>query len=481
MGLEDISSAKSNEELLSYIINQDPVLTAEIDLPVQGESIAPIGQLIVNNERYKNAFLNVCNVIGLTVIQDKRWRSPWDNFTEKGQLSMGQSIREIYVDLAKVYDYQDYKDNATHFLANVVPNVYQYIHDINYQKFYKTTTSDEELAMAFATERGLFRLIDSIVASLYEGYEYDKYIVEKYMLCRRILDGTMAVEYIPNYATKSTRERVAAMKSISNKMTFRKPNYNPAGVRNFASFEDQYFVMNTDFDASMSVDVLATSYFRNDAELKTNMALIDGFGDHDTARLLEVLGDAYVPFTEGELTALGNVPACIISREFFQIYNYAFDNMADTRATEFFNPESLKTNHWLHTWKVMSTSPYAPACVFSIVQPSVTTVAVSPSSASVYGGQKLQLSAAVTTAGFANKAVTWKAVDSTTTEPVDGVSIDVNGLLSIASDVANNTVLTITATSVYDDEVSGTATITVVNAEQPTSAPTSPTTEVPTE
>ena len=104
MGLENISTAQNNAELLSYIINQDPVLSAEIDLPVQGESIAPIGQLIVNNERYKNAFLNICNVIGLTVIQDKRWRSPWDNFTEKGQLPMGQTIREIYL---KPFDRQN--------------------------------------------------------------------------------------------------------------------------------------------------------------------------------------------------------------------------------------------------------------------------------------------------------------------------------------------------------------------------------------
>lgn len=480
MGLENISTAQNNAELLSYIINQDPVLSAEIDLPVQGESIAPIGQLIVNNERYKNAFLNICNVIGLTVIQDKRWRSPWDNFTEKGQLPMGQTIREIYVDIAKVFDYNAYKNNATHFLQNVIPDVYQYLHDINYQKFYKTTTSDEEIAMAFATEGGLFRLIDAIVASLYEGYEYDKYIVEKYMLCRRILDGTLAVEYLANYNTMTTRERVAAMKSVSNKMVFRKPNYNPAGVRNFAPFEDQYFIMNTDFDASMSVDVLATSYFRNDAELKSNMALIDGFGDHDSARLLEVLGDAYVPFTSDEITALGNIPAVIISRDFFQVYNYAFDNMAETRATELFNPESLKTNHWLHTWKVMSTSPFAPACVFSIVQPNVTSVAVSPSSASVYAGQKLQLSAAVTTAGFANKAVTWSVVDSTSEEPVTGVSIDVNGLLSVASTVANNTGLTVTATSIYKDTVSGTATITVVNSsstEPVTNPDTEPTTE----
>ena len=480
--IERISTAKSNEELLSYIINQDPVLKEGIDLPVQGESIEPIGKIIVNNQRYKNAFLNICNVIGLTVIQDKRWRSAWDNFTEKGQLPMGQSIREVYTDLAKVFDYNEYKDNATHFLTNVVPDVFQYIHDLNYQKFYKTTTSDEEIAMAFSTEGGLFRLIDSIIASLYEGYEYDKYIVEKYMLCRRILDGTLSVEYIANYNTKSTRERVAAMKSVSNKMTFRKPNYNPAGVRNFSAFEDQFFIMNTDFDASMSVDVLATSYFRNDAELKSNMALIDSFGDHDEARLVEVLGNAYIPFSSGEKTALASIPACIIDRNFFQVYNYAFDNMAEVRATELFNPETLKTNHWLHTWKVMSTSPYAPAVVFSLTQPSITSITLSPSSASVYAGQKLQLSATVVTAGFANKALVWYATDSEA-KPIDGVSIDNNGLLSVGSDVSNNTAITVTAISVFDKESYGEATITVVNSstEPTTDTPTEPTTEVTTQ
>lgn len=473
-GLENIASVQSNEELLSYIINQDPVLSAEIDLPVQGESIIPIGQLIVNNQRYKNAFLNVCNVIGLTVIQDKRWRSPWDNFTEKGQLPMGQTIRELYTDIAKVFDYNEYKNNATHFLQNVIPNVYEYLHDLNYQKFYKTTTSDEEIAMAFTTEKGLFKLIDSIIASLYEGYEYDKYIVEKYMLCRRILDGTLAVEYISGYNSMTPRQRVAAMKSVSNKMTFRKPNYNPAGVRNFAIFEDQYLIMNTDFDADMSVDVLATSYFRNDAELKTNMSLVDGFGDHDTARLLEVLGNAYVAFTDSELTALAAIPAVLIDRDFFQVYNYAFDNMAETRATEQFNPESLKTNHWLHTWKVMSTSPFANACVFSLTQPNVTGVTVSPSSASVFAGQKLKLSAVVTTTGFANKAVTWDVVDSTTEQAVTGVSINTSGELTVASTVANNTNLTVTATSVYKNTVSGTASVTVVNTPS-----TEPTTDAP--
>ncbi|HCJ13941.1 MAG TPA: hypothetical protein DHV77_01375, partial [Erysipelotrichaceae bacterium] len=68
--------AGNSAELLSYIINQSPILRENIDLPKQGESIAPIGKLIMNNQRYKNAFLNVVNLIGLTVITRNNWDEP---------------------------------------------------------------------------------------------------------------------------------------------------------------------------------------------------------------------------------------------------------------------------------------------------------------------------------------------------------------------------------------------------------------------
>ena len=464
-----------NAELLSYIINQDPVLSENIDLPVQGEDIAPIGKIIVNNQRYKNAFLNIVNEIGLTVINDRRWRSPWDEFTEKGELALGQTVREIFVDIANVYDYNYYKTDVDHFLENVIPNVYEYLHELNYEKFYKTSTSDEEIAMAFNERGGLLRLIDKIIASLYEGYEYDKYIVEKYLLCRRILDGTLAVHKL---TADTVRGKVAEMKSISDKMTFRKPDYNPAGVRSFSSFENQFFILSTDFDGQMSVDVLATSYFRNDAMLRSNMAVIDGFNDHDSNRLAELLGSNYEAFSSDDLTALATIPAVIIDRDFFQVYNYYYD----TRATEFFNPESLRTNHWLHTKKVISSSPYAPAVVFTTLTPNVTSVTVSPSSATVTPGQSIKLSATVATAGFANKAVTWSATDGNG-DPITGVTIDENGLLKIASTVAGSTSITVTATSVYKNTVSGTATVVTPEAqtEAPTEVPTEAQTEAPTE
>lgn len=453
MGLK----TRNSSELLSYIINETPELSTEIDLPVQGESIVPIGKIIVNNERYKNAFLNTINVIGLTIIKDNLWMNPWDSFTEKGFLNRGQTVREIFVDIANVYDYNATKNSATNFLSNVVPNVYQYLHEINYQKYYKTTTSDEEIAMAFESETGIFDLINSVVQSLYRGYEYDKYIVEKYLLCKRIVDGTTTAIQIPDYATLTPRERVEFMKTYSNKLTFMSPNYNPAGVRVATPFDRQYLLMNTDFEAQLSTSVIATSFFRNEAEFKSNMALIDGFGTHDTARLSELLGNQYEAFDSTDLTNLAEIPAVLFGRDFFQVWNYALNSDADTRATMFFNPESLKTNHWLHTWKVVSSSPFENIIAFTQDAQNVTTVTVSPSTATIYAGMDLQLSATVATAGFANKAVTW-SVDSTS--KAAGVTIDLDGKLHLPSDVTSVETITVTAKSVYKPSVTGTATIT---------------------
>ena len=443
-------------ELASYIINQSPLLSAEVDLPTQGDAnyLPKLGELISSDNRYKNAFLNTVNEIAMTVIRDNTWKNPWDAFTEKGSFRFGDSVRELYVDIANVYDYHTYENDVDHFLDNVVPDVYNYIHILNYEKFYKTSTSDEQLSMAFRDDRSFFNMIESIVASLYEGYNYDKYIVEKYMLCKRILDGTITAIYLDN--SLDNRGKVAFMKSISNKMTFRNPAYNPAGVRSFSSFDRQYLLMNTDFEAQVSTITMAQSYFRDEADFRTNMALIDSFNQHDTVRLSELLGLEH-PFADGELSALAAVPACIIDRDFFQVYNKAFDTNAEVITRMWENPETLKTNHWLHTKKIISTSPFAPAVVFTTTQPNVTGVTVSPSTATIYAGMSLKLSATVATAGFANKAVTW-SVDSTS--KAAGITIDIDGTLTIPATEDTVETITVTATSVYKSSVSGTATIT---------------------
>lgn len=432
---KNVLTVNTSAELLSYIINQTPILSQEIDLPVQGQSIQSIGKIIINNERYKNAFLNTINLIGLTVITRNNWDdSAWSVFTDKGTLSFGQQVREVICDIANVYDYNQELSNENGFIETVVPNVFQYIHSLNFQKFYKTTTSDEQMAMAF-TNDDLFSLIDLVINSLYEALKYDRYQVNKYMLARRILDGTVTAVQITDFATKTDREVVADIKAVSNNMTFRSPRFNPAGIRKATAFEDQFAIVSTLFDAKFTTSVLATSYFKSEAELKANYALIDGFGNLDSARLAEIFAkkdssgnviageylDGYVPLTTTEIENLQEIPAVIIDRDFYQNYRYAMDNASGEISTEFRNPQTLKVNHWLHFWGVMSTSPYANACVFTQDAQAVSSVAISPSSATMGNGTSLKLSAVVQTTGFANKAVLWSSSSSSVTVDQEGV------------------------------------------------------------
>lgn len=448
----NVLRANNNAELLSYIINSSPVLSAELDLPKQGESIAKYGKLIMNNQRYRNAFVNIVNLIGLTVIKRNAWSDPWD-FTERGTIRWGQSVREIILDLVKAQDYNLNVDNVTKFLDNYVPNVFEYIHEINFQKFYATTTSDDQLAMAFDSEDGLFDFIDQSIQMNFESFVYDRYQINKYMLARRILDGTVTPSQISGYADMTPRQRVSAMKAVSNNVVFRSPNYNPAGIRKATSFDDQILIVSTNFEADFSTEVMATSYFRDEADFRARLRLVDGFGNLDTERLTETLGTAFDPLTASEIEALQAIPAVLISREWFMDYVYSLDGTPEggMRETEFFNPTTLRNNHFLHVWMIFSTSPFENATVFTPATPSVTSVTVSPATATVTAGQELKLSAVVVTTGFANKAVMWTVSDTTkATIKEDGT------LTAIAAGE-----VTVTATSVYDSTQTGTATVTI--------------------
>lgn len=450
-----VLAVKNDTELLSYIINVTPELRDNIDLPVQGESIAPIGKIIVNNERYKNAFINTVNLIGLTLIKRNAWDNPW-NFTLRGTLNFGQQVREMILDLCKVFDYNQNFDNKAEFLNTEVPNVFQYIHEVNFQKYYKTTTSDAQLAMAFTEEGKLLDFITEAISMLYESMKYDTYIVDKYMLCRRILDGTMTPVQIADYDTLTPRQRVSALKSVSNKMTFRSPNYNPAVIRRATSFDDQILIVNTEFEADFSTDVLATSYFRDEADMRARLALIDSFSEHDDERLKEVLLTAYIPFTTDEKQELAKIPAVLISKEWFMDYIYALNTESGMKQTEFYNPQTLENNHFLHVWKVFSTSPFENGAVFTPTAGAVTGVTVTPATATVTAGQNLQMQATVATTGFVNQAVQWSlGADD------ENASINSKGVLTINSAHAAGSI-TVKATSIYDSTKSGTATITVV-------------------
>lgn len=416
------------------------------------ESIRQIGAIIMDYPALQNEFLSaLVNRIGRVLITSKMYDNPWA-FFKKGLLEFGESVEEIFVNIAKPFQF-DPAVAETNVFKREIPDVRAAFHIMNYQKYYKATISNDQLRQAFLSWQGISDLIAKIVDAMYTGANYDEFQTMKYMLARHILDGHMYPVEIAEVETANMKSIVSVVKGVSNKFTFLSPNYNLAGVSTYTTKNDQYMLINSQFDATMDVEVLASAFNMDKAEFSGRRVLVDSFGSLDTARLAELFaGDStYVEISSDELEALDAIPAVLVDRNWFMI----FDNFYNF--TEQYNGEGLYWNYWYHVWKTFSVSPFANNALFIPGKPSVTSVTVSPGNATVAAGQSVQLSANVVTTNFAPKSVTW-TVDS------DYATVDNSGKVTVLSTAPASTNITVTATSTYVTSKKGTATVSTPTA-----------------
>lgn len=411
------------------------------------ESLREIGTIIMDSPNLQNEFLNaLVNRIGRVIVTSKLYDNPLKMF-KKGILEFGETIEEIFVNIAKPFQYDTSTSEQTVFKREM-PDVRSSFHIMNYQKYYKVTIQNEQLRQAFLSWDGITNLIAKITESMYTSANYDEFQVIKYLLAKHIINGTMHTETILD--NLALEKKVSAIKAISNKFTFPRSDYNLAGVVNQTLKDNQYILVNADFEAEMSVEVLATAFNMNKAEFIGHEVLVDGFGDIDIDRLNKLFeGDnTYTELSQDELDALNKIPAVLVDENFFMI----FDNLI--KFTEIYNGEGLYWNYWLHTWKTFSVSPFANNTVFVPAIPTVTDVTVSPSTVTLNKNSSFTFTANVTTTNFASKEVNW-TVDS------DNATISKSGMVTILDSAKTGDKITVTATSVYDNDKKGKSTITI--------------------
>ena len=438
----DILNAIRNSATNQYK-NYVPVATQDAD------SIREIGAIIMDMPQLQNEFLSaLVNRIGRVLITSKMYDNPWSMF-KKGMLEFGETIEEIFVNIAKPFQF-DPAVAETNLFKREIPDVRSAFHIMNYQKYYKTTIQNDQLRQAFLSWEGITDLIAKIVDAMYTGANYDEFQTMKYMLAKNILNGRLTPVSIPTVSSANMKNIVSTIKGISNKLEFLSEDYNIAGVKTHTKKADQYLLVNSEFDAVMDVEVLASAFNMDKAQFAGHRVLVDGFGDLDIERLNILFADdpTYTEINSNELEALNAIPCILVDKDYFMI----FDNFYNF--TEQYNGEGLYWNYWYHVWKTFSVSPFANNVLFIPAEPSVTSVTVTPSELSVEAGQSASLTANVVTTSFAPKTVTW----SSNTE---GVTVNGAGVVTVSKDVATNTEVTITATSTYDTSKFGTATLTV--------------------
>lgn len=419
--------------------------------PTDQQSVRNIGGIIMNYPALQNEYLNaLMNRIGRVIITSKLFYNPWAGL-KKGLLEFGETVEEIFVNIAKPFQFDPAVAESEVFKREI-PDVRAAFHILNYQKFYKATISNDQLRQAFLSWQGITDLIAKIVDSMYTGANYDEFLTMKYMLARNILQGRMNVTEVAPVTADNAKTIVSTIKGVSNVWEFPSTNYNLSGVTTQTDKRDQIILLNAKFDAVIDVEVLAVAFNMEKAEFMGNRILVDSFGSLDTARLDLLFKDDpnYVPLSQAELSALDAIPAVMVDRDWFMI----FDNFYNF--TENYNGQGLYWNYFYHTWKTFSVSPFANNTVYVAGAPTVTSVTVTPAIATVLKGQSLHLTANVVTTNFAPKSVTWTMTGNTSQD----THIDIYGNLFVAEDETGTTI-TVTATSTFDNTKTGTSTITV--------------------
>ena len=414
------------------------------------ESIQNAGAAICAFQPRMNEFISsLINRIAKVIVTSKMYSNPWA-FAKKGTLEFGETVEEIFVNIANAVPFQPENAYAENFKRNI-PDVRSAFHAMDLQTYYPVTISEQQLRQAFVSMDGVTDLIARIVNSLYSAMNYDEFIMMKYTIAVLAYGGSIAT-VVQN--ENDTKADVKAIKKVSNAFRFMTTNYNISGVANFSDVTDQYIITTADFDADMDIDVLASAFNLSKAEFMGRRVMVDSFGfnDGEIARLKNLLAkDSTVNLTElpNISTAMTTVKAVIMDRDFFQIY----DNL--TQFTENYVGSGLYWNEFLHVWRTYSASPFANVAMLIPTAPTITSVNVNGEDAPSAGHMYTYL-ANVSATAFANKGVTWSVSEGV--GAAGTVTIDELGRLHTSEDAAGK--WTVKATSVFDSTKSGVKSIT---------------------
>ncbi len=329
--------------------NSIPVVTSENDIP-------KVGEVLYGYPALANQFVNaLVNRIAFVRVKSAVFNNAYKEL-KKGYLEFGETVEEVFVQIAKARVFSTEKAESREF-KRTLPDVRSAFHTMNWRVQYPITIQDQDLRMAFLSAEGVQDLIAKIVDAVYTAAEYDEYLLFKYLMIKAIAKGKM---YPVAVDLTDIKNSAKAFRGYSNQLTFMKDEYNASGVITTTPKNDQYIFMDSMFNASFDVDVLASAFNMEKADFMGRLQLIDDWTTFDNERFSAITAesDMIEPITDDELALMKNVKAVLIDSEWFQVY----DN--NNKFTEKYVASGMYWNYFYNVWKTVSSSPFSNAIVF---------------------------------------------------------------------------------------------------------------------
>ena len=269
-----------------------------------------------------NEFLaTVVNKIGRQEWASKAYSNPLAKF-KKGFIDNANEIEEIYVQRVAGLE-QDKAGETT--LKRVLPTVKALYHNQNFGKCYTATISDKQVRQAFNSNEGVKRLSDEILTQQHTGVEYDEYVEMKKAIgsFAAALPSTSKKTIEDVVDTASAKKLVKQIKKDIAKMQFRSTEY--CQYEQHTRKEDIVLFLHVDLESEIDVELLASAFNMDKAEIPARVVFVDGFSD-------------------------SKLKAVVMDYNAIKVYDTLYNNEAQR------NAQGMYTNYHLNVEKIISYS-----------------------------------------------------------------------------------------------------------------------------
>lgn len=397
------------------------------------DNIAEIGNPILNYEATRNEFLDaLVNRIGMVIITSRSYNNPLKRF-KKGMMSLGETVEEIFVNIIKAEPYYLVDDQgktaAQDEFERRLPNVLAAFHKRNRQDKYPVTIQNDDLRTAFLSYQGVEDLVSKIIEAVYTSDEYDEFLLMKNVFFEAGMRGALRPVTVPGLDSDvNAKKTMTLFRQTALDLTFMRSDSNFMGVTTHTPLDEQVIFILSSVAATVDVEVLASAFNMDKTNFIGRRVIVDDFGGLEKEGVIAIAAD----------------------EDWFMVFDNYLTMTSDYVASR------LYYNYFLHHWETVSYSPFKNVVAFTTEAPTVTSVTITPGTASVTkaAGGTVQLTAAVTGTGLISNNVVW-----TITEDANA-SVTSSGLVTIKPGITVDS-LTVTATSKLDNTKSGTATITL--------------------
>lgn len=401
------------------VVSSNNVYNQYLPIVDENTDIANWGRtLLTAPTNVANSFIStLVNKLVYTRFESKYFRNPLRDL-EGDAMPLGYAGEEIYINPSqgRMYNVNDFAGLLQKYEADVKV---QYT-EINMDLQYPVTFTRHDLKKAFRSWEDLDRFILELSNSLYNGayineFKFTKGLISSAYKSNRVVvevvNGVNSEAYAKAFVTKA-RELYLNMQLPSDQYNaWAKVGGYGRAVMTWSNPEDLVFFIRNDLRSYIDVNVLASAFNIDKADLLGAIKPVDNFDMFDDAGTKIFDGSAII--------------GMIADRNWFKIRSM------DMYLDEFYNANNRTWQYYLNDTKMYNYSIFSNGVVFATSESEVVidTMSFTDSTATIEGATKITLKLDVNPFE-ANETVTFtsSATSKATVEKIDDRTVEVTGV-----------------------------------------------------